>query len=447
MGLIAAASLVALLALALLAGSLLHARREARRFQILDEIARVSDTSHDLEATLASIGDILVPRLADVCLIDVISDGRARRAAARVCAQDEEDVRRRLAARQPSVPAAMLAGGEEDSVEPRFFERIGESDLRRLAHDADDLTFLRGVGVHSAIIVTLRARGRVIGTVTLATAWSRRRYRHHDARFIRILSGRLSLALDNAGLFDDLERAQEERNEIAATLQRGLMPPPLPEIPGWTAAAMYHPAGAENRVGGDFYDAFPITGGWMLVIGDVTGRGAQAASVTAQARYTLRTAAWLSGDPVVALSTLNDALLARADSSLCTVVAFALAADTRQPVRMAVAGHLPPLLIDGEQVVEAGEPGPVLGAFQDAHWEVATAAVAAGQQLVAVTDGITEANGRDGRFGEARLRAELGGAALPDVAVDRLELALRGFSEGPLEDDAAALAIAPRRPA
>jgi sigma-B regulation protein RsbU (phosphoserine phosphatase) len=337
----------------------------------------------------------------------------------------------------------MVAAEEGSSLEPRFFERMTEADLRELAHDEEDLAFLRSLGVRSAVTSALRARGRVIGTVTLGTAWSGRRYRVHDARFARVLSGRLALAMDNAGLFSDLERAQSERAEIATTLQRGLMPPPLPEIPGWSAAAMYRPAGAENEVGGDFYDAFPIAGGWMLVIGDVTGRGARAASVTAQARYTLRTAAWLSGDPLVALATLNSALLARADAALCTVVAFALSSEAGEPVRLAVAGHLPPLLVDGDSVTAIAEAGPVLGAFADASWTLARTPVDPGQQLVAVTDGVTEASGRGGRFGEERLHAELGGALCPQVVVDRLEAALRGFSEGPLEDDAAALALAP----
>jgi serine phosphatase RsbU (regulator of sigma subunit) len=315
--------------------------------------------------------------------------------------------------------------------------------MGELAHDADDLAWLRDLGVRSAITAALRARGRMIGTVTLGTAWSRRRYRRHDARFARVLSGRVALALDNAGLFSDLERAQRERAEIAATLQRGLLPPPLPEIPGWATAAMYRPAGAENEVGGDFYDAFPIAGGWMLVIGDVTGRGAQAASVTAQARYTLRTAAWLSGDPLVALAALNGALLARSDSSLCTVVAFALSSDAAQPVRLAVAGHLPPLLVDGDTVTEIAEAGPVLGAFSNASWELERAAVGPGQQLVAVTDGITEAGGATERFGEARLHAELAGSASPAISVSKLEGALDLFTAGALDDDAAALAVTP----
>jgi serine phosphatase RsbU (regulator of sigma subunit) len=436
----------ALVALGLLSMSLFRARREAGRFRLLDEIARVSDGADDLSTTLEAICDVLVPAVADFCMIDVLSDGQVERAAARASARGGLEAQLGLANREPSTPAPMFSDGADASLEPRFIERMGEADLRDLAHDPDDLAFLRSLGVRSAITAALRARGRVIGTVTLGTAWSRRRYHRHDARFARVLSGRIALALDNAGLFSDLERANRERAEIAATLQRGLLPPPLPEIPGWVAAAMYRPAGAENEVGGDFYDAFPIAGGWMLVIGDVTGRGAQAASVTAQARYTLRTAAWLSGDPLVALATLNSALLARADSALCTVVALSLSADASEPVRLVVAGHLPPLLIDGDAVTEVAEAGPVLGAFGDASWSLEQTAVGPGQQLVAVTDGITEAGGAKDRFGEARLHAELAGSTSPEISVSKIESALDLFTAGALEDDAAALAVTPLQP-
>lgn len=436
--------MVVLAALGLLTVSLLRARREAGRFAMLDEIARVSDGAQDLPATLEAICDILVPAAADFCMVDVISDGQVERVAARVSEAGGDEVEMWLVNREPSFPKPMMAEGEEGSLEPRFIEKIGEADLRELAHDPEDLVSLRGLGMRSVVTAALRARGRLIGTVTLGTAWSRRRYRRHDACFARVLSGRIALALDNAGLFADLEKAQRERAEIAATLQRGLLPPPLPDIPGWAAAAMYRPAGAENEVGGDFYDAFPIAGGWMLVIGDVTGRGAQAAAITAQARYTLRTAAWLSGDPIVALATLNSALLARADSALCTVVALALSADAKQPVRLAVAGHLPPLLVDGSSVTEAAEAGPVLGAFGDATWNLEQASIRPGQQLVAVTDGITEAGGPAAeRFGEGRLHAELAGSESPAISVSKLEGALDLFTAGTLEDDAAALAVTP----
>jgi sigma-B regulation protein RsbU (phosphoserine phosphatase) len=240
-----------------------------------------------------------------------------------------------------------------------------------------------------------------------------------------------------------LQRSERERSEIAETLQRGLLPPPLPHIAGWSAAAMYRPAGAENEVGGDFYDVFRVAGGWMLAIGDVTGRGAWAASIAAQARYTLHTAAVLTGDPLVALATLNRALLARRDSALCSVAALTLSEDPLQPVRVAIAGHPSPLLVDGETVDEVAEAGPVLGAFSDASWAIERLEMDPGQQLVVITDGITEASGPAGRFGEERLRSVLSGATSPTRAVQQLEEALHRFTDDALDDDAAMLVIAP----
>jgi serine phosphatase RsbU (regulator of sigma subunit) len=180
----------------------------------------------------------------------------------------------------------------------------------------------------------------------------------------------------------------------------------------------------------------------MLVIGDVTGRGAHAASVTAVARYTLRTAAVLTDDPIVALRTLNRALLARGDSALCSLAAMTVSEDRFEPVRLAVAGHPPPLLIDGEKVTEVTGADPVLGAFHDAEWAIARCEVEPGQQLVIVTDGITEAQGAEGRFGESRLRAELSGISNPAAALQRLEASLQAFTDGSLDDDVAMLAIA-----
>jgi serine phosphatase RsbU (regulator of sigma subunit) len=424
----------------------LHERKARRRFRILGEIATVSDAGGTLEETFEAICAILVPEIADFCMIDVIDDGRVpRRAAVRVGPGGKPEVERGLAERMPSTPPRMV-DGRSSSLAPRFYERLSEDDLRGLAHDDDDLEFLRSLGMRSAITVALQARGEVTGALTLAVAWSRRRYRRDDSHFAWILSGRIALALDNSGLFDDLERAERARAEIAETLQRGLLPPPLPHIPGWSVAAMYRPAGAENEVGGDFYDVFRVPGGWMLVIGDVTGRGAQAASLTAVARYTLRTAALLSDDPLVALRTLNRVLLARGDSALCSVAAMTLSEDRFEPVRLAVAGHPPPLLVDGEEVVEVAGSDPVLGAFADAEWKIVRSEIDPGQQLVVITDGITEAQGAEGRFGEARLHAHLRGATNPALAVQRLEGSLNSFTDGKLEDDVAMLAIARTSP-
>jgi serine phosphatase RsbU (regulator of sigma subunit) len=435
---------VALAAVAVLLGrSIVRMRRAMRRFEVLDRIAQVSDRGGTLPETLDSICEILVPEIADFCMIDLVREDRVERIAVRVGAGGGEKAVEGLAGRTPSLPSEMSGGFSDRPIPPRFFERMSDADLARLAHDEEDLEFLRGLGVNSAITVALRARGKLTGALTLGVAWSGRHYSQEEARFAGILSGRVALTLENAGLFSDLERAEEAREEIAETLQHGLLPPPLPHIPGWAVAASYRPAGAENEVGGDFYDAFPAAGGWMLVIGDVTGRGARAASVTAQARYTLRTAAALTGDPLVALSTLNRALLARGDSALCSVAALAISEDPLKPVRIAVAGHPPPLLVNGEAVSEVAGAGPVLGAFIDAEWGIDYTVLEPGQQIVVVTDGIAEASGQAGRFGEERLRAELGGAAGPVQAVQRLEGALQSFTGGNLEDDVAILALAP----
>jgi serine phosphatase RsbU (regulator of sigma subunit) len=417
-------------------------RRARRRFQVLADIAAVSDAGGSLEETFDAICAILVPQVADFCMIDVIGKDRVpRRAAVRIAPGGRPEFERGLTERIPSLPPRMIADGDS-SLTPRFYERMTERDVRGLSHDEEDFEFLYSLGPRSAITVALHARGKVTGALTLGVAWSGRRYRREDARFAWILSGRVALALDNSGLFADLERAERARTEIAETLQRGLLPSPLPHIPGWTVAAMYRPAGAENEVGGDFYDAFRMPGGWMLVIGDVTGRGAHAASITAIARYTLRTAAVLTDDPLLALRTLNQALLARGDATLCSLAAMTLGEDPSEPVRLAVAGHPPPLLVDGESVSEAAGSDPVLGAFPDSEWSLTRAAIEPGQQLVVVTDGITEAQGPEGRFGEQRLRAQLRGANNPMLAVQQLEGSLHSFTEGRFEDDMAMLAIA-----
>jgi serine phosphatase RsbU (regulator of sigma subunit) len=428
---------------ALLARSIFRMRRTMRRFEVLNRIAMVSDRGGTLRETLDSTCAIIVPELADFCMIDLIRDNRVERIAVRVGPGGGQKTVDRLAGRRPSLPEEMESASGDARLEPRFFERMTEDDLAQLAHDPDDLEFLRGLGISSAITVALKARGKLTGALTLGVAWSGRRYTNEHVEFAGTLSGRVALTLENAGLFSDLERAERARADIAGVLQHGLLPPPLPHIPGWSVAASYRPAGAENEVGGDFYDAFPAAGGWMLVIGDVTGRGAAAASVTAQARYTLRTAAALTGDPLVALSTLNRALLARGDSALCSVAALAISEDPLKPVRLAVAGHPPPLLVNGEAVTEIAGAGPVLGAFIDAEWGLDYTVVDPGQQIVIVTDGIAEACGQGGRFGEERLRTELGGAAGPVQAVQRLEGALQSFTGGRLEDDVAILALAP----
>jgi serine phosphatase RsbU (regulator of sigma subunit) len=207
-------------------------------------------------------------------------------------------------------------------------------------------------------------------------------------------------------------------------------------------ASMYRPAGEENFVGGDFYDAFAAGDGWMLVVGDITGRGAEAAALTAQARHTLRTAGALLADPVRAVEVLNQALTGRADLSICTV-ALVYLREGPDATRASVvaAGHPRPLLLREGRVTEVRAWGPMVGAWRDGAWRAETIELAPGDVLVLYTDGVTDAHGDGGRFGEDRLLETLRGATGAEAAVAAVRGALLAFERGPQADDTAMVAV------
>jgi sigma-B regulation protein RsbU (phosphoserine phosphatase) len=181
----------------------------------------------------------------------------------------------------------------------------------------------------------------------------------------------------------------------------------------------------------------------MLVIGDVMGRGPAAASLTALARYTIRTAGTLTGDPLICLSLLNQALLARPGISPCTA-AIAILPQVDEPdakVAITCAGHPLPLLARDGAVSEVGRPGPLLGAFEDPEWELEGVPVTEGDELVFYTDGVIEARGQDDRFGDERLRAAIASAPRPLQVVAGVEAALDAFRPGEPDDDAALVAV------
>jgi serine phosphatase RsbU (regulator of sigma subunit) len=211
-------------------------------------------------------------------------------------------------------------------------------------------------------------------------------------------------------------------------------------------ATMYRAAGEVNEVGGDFYEAFEIEGGWMLAIGDVVGRGAAAASVTALARYTIRTAGKLTGDPRSAALMLDESLKQRTDLSLCSAIVLVLPDTDDDPVRasLLVAGHPLPLLVRAGEVDPVGQPGPLAGTLDEPRWEVTPLELSRGDQLVLYTDGVTEARGESDRFGDDRLRASLSSLSAvsnPTQTVTQVESALESFLVGPPQDDAAMLVV------
>jgi sigma-B regulation protein RsbU (phosphoserine phosphatase) len=195
---------------------------------------------------------------------------------------------------------------------------------------------------------------------------------------------------------------------LVQTLQHSLMPPVPPTVDGLDVVAAYRPAGDGDEVGGDFYDVFQIgIDDWIVVVGDVTGKGIHAATTTALARHSIRAAAVSTPDPVDVLTTLND-VLRREDPATpwCTVAAARLTRDAHGWTLVTChAGHPLVLHVDPRrQVTEVGRVGTLLGAFDRPDLRQTTRRLAAGDGLVLYTDGVTEARSPEGFFGDARLR-------------------------------------------
>jgi sigma-B regulation protein RsbU (phosphoserine phosphatase) len=263
--------------------------------------------------------------------------------------------------------------------------------------------------------------------------------------------------LDRQALVLELQREQRRSDEallhqrraekLARTLQRSLSPPTLPRVAGLDVAVHYEPF-APEEVGGDFYDLFPLAGGVMgFFLGDVCGKGPEAAAVTSLARYTMRTAAMLHQEPAEILRDLNAALrMAAVDTmQLCTVVygELELRGDDAAAVTLAVAGHPAPLIVrSGGGVGATAARGMMLGAVADPTFEICDVQLALGDTLVMHSDGILDLQ-LDGRpLDEQRVAWLLEGdprSTARDI-VDRLVGALRR-ADGPLRDDVAIMAL------
>jgi serine phosphatase RsbU (regulator of sigma subunit) len=182
----------------------------------------------------------------------------------------------------------------------------------------------------------------------------------------------------------------------------------------------------------------------MLVIGDIAGKGAEAAARTSLARFTVRTAAELTGDVGRAVGRLNDTLRGQPGLPLCTVVCARLAerGDGTALLTLASAGHPPPLLVRGREIVPVGDPGTIAGAFDGEQWPAASVELRPGDVLAFYTDGVLDAVGETDRFGERRLQEALRGSeggARERVA--GLDAALEAFQQGPQRDDTTVLVL------
>ena len=236
------------------------------------------------------------------------------------------------------------------------------------------------------------------------------------------------------------EQSEERARLLAQTLQTSLIPPALPRIPRLDLAAAYRPAGNGAQLGGDFYDVFEVgTSEWFVVVGDVCGKGAEAAVVTALARYTIRAAAARSRSPRAVLRSLNDALLRHGGDRFCTIAASRWReVSAGWNVTLCVAGHPFPLKIGrGSQPEPVGERGALLGAFADPSLTDCELLVRPGERLVFYTDGVTEARRGSEFYGDDRLGAAVARAATAPATVDGLMGEVMEFQGGIAADDVA----------
>jgi PAS domain S-box-containing protein len=409
--------------------------------RFLAEASRVLAGSLDYGETLRAVARLAVPQIADWCAVDLAAGEAIERVAVEHVDPARVQLARDVQERYPPDPRSGTGVyGVLERGASELYGEISDAMLERTARDPEHLELLRSVGLRSAMLVPMRLRDRVLGVVSFVSAESGRRFDEQDLVLAEDLALRAAAAVENARLY-------ETATSIADTLQASLLPPVLPEIPAMEIAAAYRPAGHGLEVGGDFYDVFNTAEDqWYAVVGDVCGKGAEAAAVTALARYTIRAAAVRRRSPSAILRWLSDAMLQQgdADGRFCTIACAHLDVS-RSPARVTVAcgGHPLPLVVRADGATEElGTPGTLLGLVEHPELQDRTAELHEGDTLVLYTDGLTEAGAPEHVWEPEDLAATARGTAggPPAAMVERLMTAAVG-SVARARDDVAVLAL------
>lgn len=287
--------------------------------------------------------------------------------------------------------------------------------------------------IPSEIVVPLRARGRLLGTLTFGRDGAGTPFGQNDLPLAQELALRSALSLDNARLY-------EREHRVADTLQRAMLPTSLPQVEGFTFNSAYSPAAAEAEVGGDWYDAFVLSDGRVAVsIGDVTGHGLRAAALMGEVRQSIRASAFADESPVSVLDRANRLLTLHDDATIVTAVFGVIDPRTRS-FWYATAGHPPPYLADEHGVRQLETGGLPLGLRIEGEGQNHRLTLDPGALLVLYTDGLIEFN-RDLFAGEALVRSAIAEEQLrptSDPAQAVKEAVLRRASQ---TDDVAILTV------
>ena len=391
----------------------------------LDDLGQLTDAALGYMSLEQMLSELL-ERIRAVLEVDtaaiLLLDEDRRVLVARAARGLEEEVRQGV-----QVPLARgFAGRIAAQRRPIVIEDLSTADVVN--------PILRQRGIRSMLGVPLLVEGRVIGVMHIGSL-KRRLFGEEDTRMLQLAADRAAIAIDKARL--------SEQRSVTEIVQRTLLPDALPEIPGLRFSAKYLPAGSGVKIGGDWYDVFPLAnGGLAFVIGDVVGHGVLAASVMAEIRTALRAYLFEGHELGDVMSLLNRLLVSmgRNRSATLAIMELDLEHDELEAVS---AGHLPALIVrdDGEAYFVEPEGGLPLGFTAAASYSTARYPFPVGSALLLYTDGLIERRDESIERGFERLR----GAAQHAIAGEDASFADRVYralvADASFDDDMALLAI------
>ena len=403
-----------------------------RRMDMVTSVTRLLlDNSTFSEAvTLQRCARLLAGDIASWVIVDVERAGRLRRQFV-VGPHNgaSEELARRVRAADPepgSVPAQVHTAAKSVLL-------AHADDTAILGTDSDGTPLLMLLGATSLLSVPISDGVTGYGVLTLGRVAAEGHFEIADLGLAEQLGEHLGVAIR-------VDRMFRHRSSVAEALQGSLLPARLPDVPGLDLSAAYLPASEGLEVSGDFYDVFPVQDGWAITVGDVCGKGQEAAAMTAAARHAIRVLAHWNPDPVDVLAKVNEIMLAGdyEDRFVTAKLAYLRWDGRHVRVDLASAGHPGPALVhpDGRVDVLTGGGLP-LGLFPKADPEREGLELAADDLLFFYSDGVTDARSADMRYFEERLADELAGlAGRPAAEVARMVQGLvASFSQEELRDD------------
>ncbi|MFC7383706.1 SpoIIE family protein phosphatase [Sphaerisporangium rhizosphaerae] len=413
----------------------------ARRQELMSRLTRLLLDEESLSEPVALIraGRLLASHTADWVFADVVREGAPQRSL--VIGPANQPVARLVQTLERMDPSgAALVAHVLASGGGVVHEMVEDDTVFGALPDGSSVLHATRAG--SVLSVPILAGEEVHGVITLLRMRERPPFGLADLALMEDAGAHIGLALRAQRVFQGSAQA-------ADTLQTGVLPRTLPDVPGYDVAATYHTGAGPRAIGGEFYDVFPVKDGWGFAVGGVVGQGEEAASVTAMVRGGLRTLSVWEDDPGTVVARLNDALVAQ-DTGMFVMVAAGFVTPGRRGgrVRLASAGNHPPAVLKNDGGVRYTSGGGMpLGIETGVAVPVEEVALALGETLVLYSDGLAGSRGRSGQeelaYGESRLTEVLARCTgQPGAAVVKaVEEDQRAFCGGQILDEATILAM------